>query len=141
MWGSGVQPQWGCGSEAAHQNWFFHFSDICWALTECITNQMNFFLSKVFKLTWKMQNLMNRKKNQISDFSQFHFSSYGHFCTLIFDEFFTITLKLKIRKLFFHSIQHISYLPWKWDQNWGEERWGLHILRWEKANLQKFQLS
>ena len=45
------------------------------------------FFSKVFKFTWKMWNMLNRKKKQISDF---YFSSYGHFCTqitLIFDEF------------------------------------------------------
>ena len=36
------------------------------------------FISKVVKFTWKMQNLLNRKKK--SDFSDFYFSSYGHFC-------------------------------------------------------------
>ena len=28
-----------------------------------------------------MRNVLNRKKNHISDFSDFHFSGYGHFCT------------------------------------------------------------
>ena len=31
---------------------------------------------KVFKLTWKMRNVLNLKKNQISDFSDFYLSSY-----------------------------------------------------------------
>ena len=30
-----------------------------------------------------------------------------------------ISRKIKIRKLIFHSIQHIAHLSWKWDQNWG----------------------
>ena len=28
-----------------------------------------------------MRNVLNRKKNQILDFSDFYFSSYGHFCS------------------------------------------------------------
>ena len=36
---------------------------------------------KVFKLTWKIWNRLNRKKNQISDLCDFYYSSYGHFCT------------------------------------------------------------
>ena len=34
-------------------------------------------LSKVVKFTWKIWNRLNRKKNQISDFSDFHFLSYA----------------------------------------------------------------
>ena len=44
---------------------------------------------KVIKLTWKIRNRLNRKKNQISDFTNFYFLSNGHFCdviTQIFDE-------------------------------------------------------
>ena len=37
------------------------------------------FIFKVFKFTWKMRN---RKKNQTSDFSDFHLSSYGHFLVI-----------------------------------------------------------
>ena len=33
--------------------------------------------SKVIKFTWKIWNRLNRKKNQISDFSDFYFSSYA----------------------------------------------------------------
>ena len=61
--------------------------------------------------------LLNRKKNQISDISDFYVSSYGRFydvITPIFDVFFTITLKIKIGKKLhfgFHSIQHISHHP------------------------------
>ena len=36
------------------------------------------FFFKFSKITWKIRNLLNRKKNKISDF---YFSSYGHFCT------------------------------------------------------------
>ena len=28
-----------------------------------------------------MRNVLNLKKNHVSDFSDFHFSSYGHFCS------------------------------------------------------------
>ena len=45
--------------------------------------------SKVVKSTWKFWSRLNRKKSQISDFSDFYFSRYGHFCdviTPIFDE-------------------------------------------------------
>ena len=43
------------------------------------TNPKKKFQTLVFTFTWKIRNRMNRKKNQISDFSDFHFSSYGHF--------------------------------------------------------------
>ena len=69
-----------------------------------------------------MHNELNRKKNHISDF---HFSSYGYFCTQIpnFRWIFLITRKINIGKSVFHSIQHIS--TWKWDQNWGKgPGWG-----------------
>ena len=45
------------------------------------------FISKEVKFTWKMRNVLNRKKNHFSDF---YFSSYGHFCDVIdpiFDKF------------------------------------------------------
>ena len=41
------------------------------------------FFSKVVKFTSKMRNELNRKRNQISDFFDFYFSSYGHFCSKI----------------------------------------------------------
>ena len=34
-------------------------------------------IQKVVKSTWKIWNRLNRKKNQISDFSDFYFSSYA----------------------------------------------------------------
>ena len=74
-------------------------------------NKFYILFSKVFKFTWKMRNMLNRKKKKISDFSHFYFSSYGHFCTPIFDELFTITRKIKSGKIIFHSIQHIARLP------------------------------
>ena len=74
------------------------------------------FFSKVFKFTWKMRNRLNREKNQISDFSDFYFSSYrekfienwGDDVTKI-----TITRKRKIGNiwnLIFLSIQPIADL-------------------------------
>ena len=47
------------------------------------------FFFPFLKFTWKIGIQLNRKKNQILDFSNFYFSSYGHFCdviTPIFDE-------------------------------------------------------
>ena len=61
-----------------------------------------FFFSKVFKFTWKMRYVLNRKKNHIPDFSDFYFSSFGHFCTPIFDKFFTITIFHDPMKGLFH---------------------------------------
>ena len=42
------------------------------------TSRSNLRVSKVFKITWKMRNVLKRMKNQIFDF---YFSSYAHFCT------------------------------------------------------------
>ena len=39
------------------------------------------FFSKVVKFTWKIRNRLNRKKNQMSDYSDFYFLSYGLFCS------------------------------------------------------------
>ena len=39
------------------------------------------FFFKSVKFTWKIRNQLNRKKNQILDFSDFYFLSYGHFGT------------------------------------------------------------
>ena len=41
----------------------------------------NFFFQKCF--TWRMRNQLNWKKNQISDFTYFYFSNYGHFYDVI----------------------------------------------------------
>ena len=43
-----------------------------------IFNKKIFFFTKVVKFTRKIRKRLN-KKNQISDFSDFYFSSYGHF--------------------------------------------------------------
>ena len=50
-----------------------------------------------------MRNVLNRKKNHISDFSDFHFSSYGHFCTknCQFSINFHDNSKNKNRKIYF----------------------------------------
>ena len=36
---------------------------------------------KIIAFIWKIRNRLNRKKNQISDFSNFYFLSYDNFCT------------------------------------------------------------
>ena len=41
--------------------------------------EYNFFSSKVVKFTLKNHNRLNKKKNQVSDFFDFYFASYGHF--------------------------------------------------------------
>ena len=85
-----------------------------------------FFFSKVFKFTWKIRNRLNRKKNHIPDFSDLYFSSYSHFCTSVFDTFFTITRKIKIGDFFYYFFQN-------WSKLRGWEGGGLHILSWRKA--------
>ena len=52
--------------------------------------------------------------------------------TIIFWWIFTITRKIKIGKLFFHSFQHIAHLSWNWDQKWGGG--GLVVVNWDKAH-------
>ena len=67
-----------------------------------------FFFFKEVKFTWKIQNRLNRKKNQISDFSDFNFSSYGHFLVILcrhhpnFRWTFQDNSKNKNRKIDFH---------------------------------------
>ena len=63
---------------------------------------------------------------------QIFFLSYGHFCTTIFDEFCTITWKIRIGEFlnyFSHSVQHIPLHRWKLDRNWGE---GKGWISWPK---------
>ena len=43
--------------------------------------------SEVFKITWNMRNVLKRMKNLFSLFSDFHFSSYGGFCTQLLKNF------------------------------------------------------
>ena len=77
------------------------------------------------KLGWWHHKNDHNSKNKNLRFFRFYFSNYGHFCdvsTPISNEFFTITRKIKIRKMFiifFHYIQHITHPSWNWDQNWG----------------------
>ena len=49
----------------------------------------------------KMRNVLNRKKNKVSDFSDIYFSSYGHFCSenCKFSMNFPDDLKNKNRKI------------------------------------------
>ena len=71
-------------------------------------------ISKVVKFTWKMRIVLNRKKNQISDYSNFYFSSYCNFCTkncqlsMNFHDNSKNNIR-KNRKLIFHLIQHIVH--------------------------------
>ena len=64
------------------------------------------YFSKLIKFTWKIRNRLNRKKNHISDFSDFYFSSYGHFLNIFvtsslnLNELFTVTRKIYIGDFF-----------------------------------------
>ena len=46
------------------------------------TSKSIFF--KVVKRTWSMRNMLNRKKNQVSELSVFYFSSYGDFWSFLY---------------------------------------------------------
>ena len=80
-----------------------------------IQNQIFFFFN-FFKFWWKIGNRLNRKWNQISKFSDFYFSSYGHFSVIfvkkitpIFDD----NSKNKIGDFFnwfYFSTQRTSHL-------------------------------
>ena len=112
-----------------HQkNWFFLFkNDSIFKQTEKIPI---FFLQKCSKLHERCGMCWKKWKIEISDF---YFSSYGHFCTQNHPKFrwiFTLTREKKIRKirkLIFHSIQHIAHLSLKPEQNWGEGGKGVCI--------------
>ena len=79
---------------------------------------MNVFSSKVVKFTWKMQNVLNRKKNHILDFSNSNFSNYAQFMVIFvlktanFQWICAVNRKKeigKIWKLIFHPFQHIPH--------------------------------
>ena len=79
------------------------------------------FSSKVAKFTEKMRNKLKWMQNQVSDLCDFYLMSYGRFYTqnssknwLILSKKTTISQKLSIRKLIFHSFQHILHLLWKY---------------------------
>ena len=79
-------------------------------------HQNNVFSSKVVKFTWNMRNVLNRKKNQILDFSVFIFqvmvifvTHYPNFLWIFHDN-----SKIKIGEFLnylFHSIQHTPHPP------------------------------
>ena len=107
------------GSRGAAPVWGVNFfsSNFCLVMTECITNQMKFFssifFSKVFKFIRKMRNVLKRSKNRISDFSLFHFLSYGLFCIQYMVNFwsiFTITREKKIGFIFSFLIHFRIFL-------------------------------
>ena len=62
--------------------------------------------SNVVKFTWKMQKVLNRKKNHFSYFSDFHFELWSFLYSNhpYFRLISTITRKMKIGKFIFHSI-------------------------------------
>ena len=74
----------------------------------------------------------DRKKNHISDFSDFHFSSYGHFCTknCQFSMNFHDNSKNKNRKIdfLFDSTHCASFMKMR------ASGVGLHILTWNRAH-------
>ena len=77
--------------------------------------KINFLFFLFFKCTWKIQNRLNRKKNQISDFTNFYFSSYSYFVTSspqLSIKFCTISKNINRRILYYssHSTQHIPHL-------------------------------
>ena len=75
--------------------------------------------SKVFKFTWKMQNVLKRMKNQNQIFANFSFRGMIIFVlkSANFRCIFTKTRKIEIEKLIFNSIQHIADLSLKREQN------------------------
>ena len=97
-----------------------------------------FFFSKVFKFTWKMLNVLNRKRNRILYMYDFHFSGYGHFydvITPIFRWIFPDNSKNKNWRIFllyfsFYSAHFASSIK-TGSKLKGEG--GLHILSREKA--------
>ena len=67
------------------------------------------------EFTWNIGNRLNTKKNQNSDFSDFYFSSYGHFSVIFVTsapQFPMITQKIKNRRIFFpyYSALSASYI-------------------------------
>ena len=90
----------------------------CW-FWKSMNPKNSFIFSKVVKCTWKIGNRLNRKKNQISDFSDFYFSSYHRKLGWFFhknDTKMTITREEKIgefRNLDLLSIQPIANLSCK----------------------------
>ena len=67
----------------------------------------HFFSSKMFKFTCKNRNRLNTMKNHASDFSDFYFSSYGHFLVIFWRQHFNFrwifsnNWKNKYRRIFF----------------------------------------
>ena len=105
----------------------------------------HFFSSKIFEYFKKMYIFFNQNCSNLHEKCEMcwieskiwffgFFPCYGQFCSPIFGQFFTITRKIKIRKLIFHSIQHIAHLSLKWEQNW---RRGLYIPTWEIPEIRK----
>ena len=80
-----------------------------------------------------MRNVLNRKKNHVSDFS---YSSYGHFCTqnCQFSMNFHDNPKNKNRKMDFSfvSAQSASFMKIGAKLREGG---GLHILSWDRAEI------
>ena len=92
-----------------------------------------------------MQNRLNRKKNQISAFSDFHFSSYGHFLDIFghfasqFSMNFYDNSKNKNRENWkidfsFVSAHYASSIKTGSKLRGGRGTGGLHILSWEIPN-------
>ena len=72
-----------------------------------------------------MRNRLNREENQIYDFSNLYFSSYGYVWSFLCP----ITRKIDISFVSAHSASFI-----KSDHFWGR---GLHIYSWDRANIDK----
>ena len=96
--------------------------------------KINFF-SKLVKFTWKIQNRLNKKKKQISNFSNFHFSSYGHFCS----KYCQLSMNFhdnssnKIRQIVFSFVSaHCACFLKVGSKLRGG---GLHVVSWDRAHL------
>ena len=98
---------------------------------------------KGFKFTWKMRNVLNQKKNQISDFSNFYFFELRSFLWhhhTNFQWIFHDNFKNNIRKnvsIFFilFSTLHIIHKNHIINAKLRGGEGGLHILNWEMAEL------
>ena len=98
-------------------------------------------LGKFFFLV-SNQNWLNRKKNQISGLFDFYFSSYGHFWSFMYSNvsnfrwIFTLIRKIKIGKLFFHSVLKLNR-----KKNHISNFSDLHFSRYGYFCFQEYQFS
>ena len=107
----------------------------CVGQTNFLSNIKTIFFFKTSQIYMKVQNRLNRKKNQISDFSDIYFSSYDHFCSknCQFSMNFNDNSRNKNRKIVFF----IRFSTFATLMKVGSKlRVGsLHVVSWDKAHL------